>query len=65
MVNTCRQRYSPPLFFKQLGKLEGDRGAYKLIMAHPDLVEAMAMESAAIDLDTPKHLDDNKLQGNP
>ena len=55
----------PSVFFEQLGKLEGDQGARKLIMAHPDLVTALAMESAAIDLDTPKHLDDDKLQGNP
>jgi molybdenum cofactor cytidylyltransferase len=55
----------PPVFFEQLGKLEGDQGANKLITAHPDLVTAMAMESAAIDLDTPKHLDDDMLQGNP
>ena len=63
-------QYMPPVifpstFFTQLGKLEGDQGARKLIMAHIDLVTAMAMESAAIDLDTPKHLDDEKLQGNP
>ena len=55
----------PSKFFKQLGRLEGDQGARQLITAHPDLVTAIAMESAASDLDTPKHLDDDKLQGNP
>ena len=55
----------PSRFFKQLGRLEGDQGARQLITARPDLVTAIAMESAAIDLDTPKHLDDDKLQGNP
>ena len=70
VVAQAGSQYMPPVifpsaFFKQLGKLEGDQGARNLIMAHPDLVTAMAMESAAIDLDTPKHLDDEKLQGNP
>ena len=54
----------PSVFFKQLGNLEGDQGAQKLVMAQPDLVTAVAMESAAFDLDTPEHLDDTRLQGN-
>jgi len=53
------------MFFAQLGKLEGDEGARQLITAHPDLVTAVAMESAAIDLDIPEHLDDDKLHRDP
>jgi len=55
----------PSVFFKELARLEGDQGANKLIMAHPNLVTAIAMESATFDLDTPNHLDDDQLQGNP
>jgi len=53
----------PSIFYKQLGKLESDQGAQKLVMAQPDLVTAVAMESAAFDLDTPEHLDDTRFQG--
>lgn len=70
VVAQANGQYMPPVifpsaFFKQLCELEGDQGAQKLIMTQPDLVTAMAMESAAIDLDTPEHLDDDRLQGNP
>lgn len=55
----------PSIFFKQLGKLEGDRGGRTLIMEHPGLVTPVEIENAAYDLDTPEHLDEENFKGIP
>ena len=50
-------QYMPPVifpstFFIRLRQLKGDQGARSLIEAHPDLITAVAIENAAVDLDT-------------
>jgi len=43
----------PADLFPELARLTGDRGARTLLSAHADRVVAVAMPSAAIDVDTP------------
>ena len=53
--------YMPPVIFpascfRQLQRLEGDRGARSLFETHADLLTPITIENAVIDLDTPAQL---------
>ena len=61
-------RYMPPVifpstFFKRLQQLKGDQGARSLIKAHADLITAVAMQNAAVDLDNQDHFNHLKNTG--
>ncbi|HEY8509955.1 MAG TPA: nucleotidyltransferase family protein [Steroidobacteraceae bacterium] len=46
----------PQTSFRDLAELRGDRGARALLLRNPDRLVRVAMESAAIDIDTPEDL---------
>ena len=47
----------PRKLFSELAALQGDRGARQLIDEHADLVERVACEAAAVDIDRPQDLE--------
>ena len=46
----------PENYFSDLGQLSGDRGAKKILLAHPDAVIPVACPNATIDIDTRDNL---------
>jgi molybdenum cofactor cytidylyltransferase len=69
-VPTYRGRRGNPAvlgrqFFPELAALEGDRGARRLIEAHPELVAEVAVEDASVllDVDTPAALAELMAEG--
>ena len=53
----------PASCFHQLTELEGSQGARSLLVNYPELLTAVSVKNAAIDLDTQSHLD--KLKKDP
>ena len=47
----------PRAFFSQLGELQGDRGAKRVIDANEEHVERVVYEPASVDVDRPEDLD--------
>lgn len=43
-------------YFDQLGSLDGDEGAKRVLQSHPRAVRSVIFEQAAVDIDTPGDL---------